>query len=192
MKRSSTGFYSFRKQVPENLRTLWGKREVKVALETKDEATAFKRCSIVLADFNATKLKLTKLLESGSDLSPQDIRNIADSRVRSWGIHPDQAPVLKAGHTDEEYAAFKDAEREYLERKDLYYDLAADELIHEEQRQKDYQSGKWGQPDYQTPYTAQSKTTVEGVTSGIVAGRVLITVNPTLMDAMTSYLEAYA
>lgn len=134
MKRSSTGFYSFRKQVPENLRTLWGKREVKVALETKDEATALKRCSIVLADFNATKVKLTKLLESGSDLAPQDIRNIADSRVRSWGIHPDQAPVLMAGHTDEEYAAFKDAEREYLERKDLYYDLAADDLIHEEQR----------------------------------------------------------
>ena len=192
MKRSSTGFYSFRKQVPENLRTLWGKREVKVALETKDEATALKRCSIVLADFNATKVKLTKLLESGSDLSPQDIRNIADSRVRSWGIHPDQAPVLKAGHTDEEYAAFKDAEREYLERKDLYYDLAADELIHEEQRQKDYQSGKWGQPNYQMPYKAQSKTSVEGVTDGIVAGRVPTTVNPTLMDAMTSYLDAYA
>ena len=68
MKRSSTGFYSFRKQVPENLRTLWGKREVKVALETKDEATALTRCSQVLADFNTNKMKLTKLLEGGSDL----------------------------------------------------------------------------------------------------------------------------
>ncbi|WP_391481654.1 DUF6538 domain-containing protein [Nereida sp. NH-UV-3] len=192
MKRSSTGFYSFRKQVPENLRTLWGKREVKVALETKDEATALKRCSIILADFNATKMKLTKLLEGASDLAPQDIRNIADHRVRTWGIHPDQAPVLKAGHTEKEYAEFKEAERVYLERKDLYYDLAADELIDEEQRQKDYRSGKWGQPDYQTPYKAQSKKTVEGVTDGIVAGDVATTVNPTLMDAMNSYLEAYA
>ena len=42
-------------------------------------------------------------------------------------------------HAEDEYAEFKDAEREYLERKDLYYDLAADELIDEEQRQKDYQ-----------------------------------------------------
>ena len=192
LKRSSTGFYSFRKQVPENLRTLWGKREVKVALETKDEATALTRCSIVLAGFNATKMKLTKLLEGDIDLAPQDIRNIADSRVRSWGIHPDQAPVLKAGHTVEEYAEFKEAEREYLERKELYYDLAADELIDEDQRQKDYRSGKWGQPNYQTPYKAQSKTTVAGVTEGIVAGHVATTVNPTLMDAMTSYLEAYA
>ena len=192
MKRSSTGFYSFRKQVPENLRTLWGKREVKVALETKDEAAALTRCSQVLADFNTTKMKLTKLLEGGSDLAPKDIRNIADNRVRTWGIHPDQAPVLKAGHTVEEYAEFKDAEREYLERKDLYYDLAADELIDEEQRQKDYRSGKWGQPNYQTPYKAQNKMTVAGVTEAVVAGRVATTVNPTLMDAMNSYLEAYA
>jgi integrase len=70
--------------------------------------------------------------------------------------------------------------------------LAADELIDEEQRHKDYRSGKWGQPDYQTPYKAQSKTTVAGVTEGIVAGRVATTVNPTLMDAMNSYLEEYA
>tara|TARA_R110000744_G_scaffold209385_2_gene328296 strand:- start:3 stop:1547 length:1545 start_codon:yes stop_codon:yes gene_type:complete len=192
MKRSSTGFYSFRKQVPESLRSLWGKREVKVGLETKDEATALKRCSLVLADFNSTKSKLTQLLEGANDLAPQDMRNIADGKVRNWGIHPDQAPVLQAGHTETEYAEFKEAERAYLERKDLYYDLAADELIDEEQRHKDYRSGKWGQPDYQTPYKAQSKTTVAGVTEGIVAGRVATTVNPTLMDAMNSYLEEYA
>ena len=135
MKRSVTGFYSFRKQVPESLRTLWGKREVKVALETKDEATALKRYSLVLADFNSTKSKLTQFLEGANDLAPQDIRNIADSRVRNWGIHPDQAPVLLAGHTETEYAEFKEAEREYLDRKDLYDDLAADELIDEDQRQ---------------------------------------------------------
>jgi hypothetical protein len=192
MKRSSTGFYSFRKQVPENLRALWGKREVKIALETKDEATALTRCSLVLADFNKTKAQLTKLLEGGEDLAPQHIRNIADGRVRSWGIHPDQAPVLKAGHSEAEYADFKEAERVYLEMKDIYYDLAADDLIDEEQRQKDYRSGKWGQPNYQVPYKTQSKKTVVGVTEGIVAGRVATTITPTLMDAMTSYLEAYA
>ena len=192
MKRSSTGFYSFRKQVPENLRTLWGKREVKVALETKDEATALRRCSQVLADFNATKMKLTKLLEGSSDLAPQDIRNIADSRVRSWGIHPDQAPVLKAGHTEAEYAAFKEAARTYIDQRDLYYDLAADELIDQEQRERDYRSGEWGQSDYQTPYKVQDVNSVAEITSSIVAGRVATTVNPTLMDAMNSYLEAYA
>jgi hypothetical protein len=94
MKRSSAGFYSFRKQVPESLRSLWGKREVKVGLETKDEATALKRCSLVLADFNFTKSKLTQLLEGANDLAPQDMRNIADGKVRNRGIHPDQAPVL--------------------------------------------------------------------------------------------------
>ena len=118
MKKSETGFYSFRKQIPENLRALWGKREVKVALETKNEATALSRCAVVLAEFNAKKLQITKLIEGSTEIAPQEIRNIADSRVRDWGIHPDQAPTLQAGHTDAEYEAFKQAERTYLELKE--------------------------------------------------------------------------
>ena len=135
MKKSETGFYSFRKQVPENLRALWGKREVKIKLETKDEATALSRCAVVLAEFNAKKLQLTKLIEGSTKIASQEIRNIADSKVRDWGIHPAQAPTLQAGHTDAEYEAFKQAERTYLELKDIYYDLAADDLIDEEKRQ---------------------------------------------------------
>lgn len=192
MKRSSTGYYSFRKQVPATLRSLWGKREVKVALETKDEATALKRCSLVLAEFNATKLRLTKMLEGAHDLTPQDIRNIADSRVRKWGLHPDQAPVLKAGHTDAEYVAFKDAEQTYLEGRDIYYGLAADALIDDAQLEKDYQTGRWAEPNYRTPYKSQNASTVESVTEGIVSGVIASTTTPTLKTAMVSYLEFYA
>lgn len=192
MKRSATGFYSFRKQVPEKLRDLWDKREVKIALETKDEATALNRCSILLAEFNATKLTLTKMLEGSKDLAPQDVRSIADSRVRSWGVHPDQAPVLKAGHTADEYAAFKEAETTYFEFRDTYYDLAAEQQIDEIQRKKDYDSGKWGEPDYVTPYKNFKASTVEGAIQGIVSGSVATTTTPTLKDAMLSYLEFYA
>lgn len=192
MKKSETGFYSFRKQVPESLRFLWGKREIKIKLETKDEATALSRCAVVLAEFNAKKLQLTKLLEGSTEIAPQEIRNIADSRVRDWGIHPDQAPILQAGHTDAEYEVFKQAELTYLERKDIYHDLAADALIDEEKRQRDYQSGRWAKPHYKTPYKAQSTTTLEGVADGIVLGKIPTTVTPTLMDALVSYLEFYA
>jgi hypothetical protein len=137
-------------------------------------------------------LQLTKLLEGSSGLAPQEIRNIADSRVRDWGIHPDQAPMLKTGHTDADYQAFKQAEFTYLERKGIYDDLAADDLIDEEKRQRDYQSGRWAKPRYKTPYKAQSTTTLEGVADGIVSGKVPTTVTPTLMDALNSYLEFYA
>ena len=192
MKRSATGFFSFRKQVPEKLRRLWGKREVKIALETKDEATALKRCSILLAEFNATKMTMTKMLEGSKDLAPQDIRNIADSRVRNWGIHPDQASVLKAGHTAKEYAAFKEAETTYFEFRDTYYDIVAEQQIDEVQRKKDYDSGKWGEPDYVTPYKKLKASTVEGAIQGIVSGSVATTTTPTLKDAMLSYIEFYA
>jgi hypothetical protein len=58
----------------------------------------------------------------------------------------------------------------------LYYELAADDLIDEEQLEKDYRNGRWGQPGYQTPYKAQSNTTLAGVTENIVAGRIATTV----------------
>ena len=189
MKRSPSGFYSFRKQVPEHLRILWGKREVKIKLETKDEATALSRCAVVLAEFNATQMRLTKLIEGSTDITPQEIRSIADSRVRDWGIHPDQVPTLQAGHSDAEYEAFKQAERTYLERKDIYYDLAADNLIDEEKRQRDYQSGRWAKPNYKTPYKAQSTTTVEAASDGIVTGQIITTMTPTLRDALASPIQ---
>lgn len=66
IKRSASGFYSFRKQVPEKLRSLWGKREEKIKLETKDEVMALSRGAILLAQFNAKAIKLTKMLEKSN------------------------------------------------------------------------------------------------------------------------------
>lgn len=147
---------------------------------------------MLLAEFNATKITLTKMLEGGKDIAPQDIRNIADGRVRSWGIHPDQAPVLKAGHTNEEYVAFKKAEATYFELRDTYYDIAAEHQIDEAQQKRDYESGRWGEADYVTPYKSFKASTVEGAIQGIVSGTVATTKEPTLKDAMLSYLEFYA
>jgi len=191
IKRSASGLYSFRKQVPEKLRFLWGKREEKVRLETKDEVTALSRGATVLAEFKAKELKLTKMLESPTELTPLEIGSLADIRVRDWGIHPDQAPTLKAGHTLAEYNSFKNAERNYLERQDIYHDLASDELIDEVQRKNDYQSGKWGQPNYQTPYKKPDQTTVAGAAYNIVTGQMITTVTPTVRDALSSYVEHY-
>jgi hypothetical protein len=73
IKRSATGHYSFRKQVPEKLRAAWGKREVKVKLETKDEAVALARGAQVLSEFNATARLLSKSLERGETLSLAEV-----------------------------------------------------------------------------------------------------------------------
>lgn len=191
IKRSPTGWYSFRKQVPEKLRPLWLKREVKVALDTKDEAVALARGAMALAEFNATVDRLTKRLEGGEDLSSSEITKIADAQVRRFGLHPEQAPVLKAGHTKEEYEQFKVLEAEYLEKRDLYFDVVGDSLVDEQQLRRDYDSGKWGRSGYKTPYRKPSSSNVPDVAYGIVAGKVATTNSPTLKDALNSYLADY-
>ena len=191
IKRSPSGFYSFRKQVPEKLRKLWGKREVKVKLETKDEVTALSRGAVLLAVFNKKKAKLTKLLDSPESLSSQEVIQIADQRIRSWDIHPDQAPVLRAGASEEEFTAFKAAEAEYLELRELYFNDASDILIDEEQRSEDYKNGRWVQSGYQTPYRKPDLGKVEEAALMIAAGDITTTKEPTLSDAVSYYLTDY-
>lgn len=191
IRRSPSGFYSFRKQVPQKLRHLWGKREVKVKLETKDEAIALARGAEVLADFNATKIKLTKLLQGASDLTPSEVLSIADTKVRSWGIHPEDRPKLYAGYTQEQFTAFKEAEQTYLERQEIYLGLAADSMIDEAKQREDYESGVWGRAGYKTPYKQIDASTIAGATYNVVTGQVATTREPTVEDAMNSYIEDY-
>ena len=191
IKKSSTGFYSFRKQVPEKLRELWGRREVKVKLETKNEATALSRASIVLNEFHATEARLIKALEAPDNLTSSEIIQIADSSVRRWGIHPDQAPVLQAGASKEEFEAFRSAEALYLEQRSLFVDDYRDELIDEQQRAKDYQSGVWGKPDYQTPYKRPNPKHVGDASYMVATGDLVTTKEPTLARAVEYYINDY-
>jgi integrase len=189
IKRSVSGFYSFRKQVPEKLRELWGKREVKVKLETKDEATALNRGAMLLAEFNSNEARLLKQLENPDTLTPREITQVADARVRQWGGHPDQAPVLKAGASDEEYKAFREAEADYLEQREIFWDTV--DLVDEAQRKRDYDSGVWGQPGYQDPTRKLDLSKVEDVTMLVVAGDVNTTSEPTLRTATEDYIADY-
>ena len=191
IKKSPTGHYSFRKQVPEKLRVLWGKREVKLSLDTKDEAVALARGAVALSKFNATAKTLTQLLERSDDVPPAEIARIADMRVRDVGIHPEQEPVLKAGHTQQEYEDFKIRELEYLEKREAYLDILADSLIDEQRLRRDYDSGKWGRADYKMPYREPSTANVSAVAHRIISGDIATTKSPTLRDALNSYIADY-
>jgi integrase len=191
LKRSSTGLYSFRKQVPEKLRQLWGKREVKVKLETKDEATALHRAAMLLDEFKARETKLTKLIEAPESLSFQEVIQIADTRVRQWEIHPDQAPILKAGASEEEYKAFREAEQDYLERRETFWLANSDALIDEEQRQRDYDSGRWGSAGYIEPYRKPDTKNVNDMVLQVADGKAETKSQPNLRDALVGYLEDY-
>jgi hypothetical protein len=52
-KHPRTGVYEFRKRVPDRLRPLVGKREVKRSLKTKDPAVARERHAAVAAEVEA-------------------------------------------------------------------------------------------------------------------------------------------
>ena len=122
----------------------------------------------MLAEFNATKSKLTKLLEGGSDLTPSEVLSIADTKVRSWGIHPEDRPKLHAGYSQEEFTAFKEAEQTYLERQEIYLGLAGDSMIDEAQQRKDYESGVWGRAGYKIPYKQIDASTIAGAAYNVV------------------------
>ena len=116
---------------------------------------------------------------------------IADKRPRDWGVNPEQAPVLKAGHTKADYEDFKAKEEEYLRLRDLYFDVATDDLVDEEQQQRDYDSGLWGKPGYRVPYKKPDVSTVSGAAYNIASGKIITTSSPTLNDALVSYIADY-
>ena len=105
------------------------------------------------------------------------------------GGHPDQAPVLKAGASDKKYKAFREAEADYLEQKEIFWDTV--DLVDEAQRKRDYDSGVWGQPGYQDPTRKLDLSKVEDVTMLVVAGDVNTTSEPTLRTATEDYIADY-
>ena len=126
-------------------------------------------------------------------MRPEDVLKAADSRVRRFGLHPEQAPILKAGATQEEYEAFRAAEERYLERRDFFHEVNDDLLIDHEQRQQDYDVGIWGRPGYQEPYRKPDPSKIDDVAVMVVSGDIQSQIKgePTLDDALISYLEHY-
>ena len=95
-KTSKRGNFSYRRTVPEDCRSYWGKREHKVSLKTKHHPEALRRAAQVNTVFEE-KVKLARSLRSGEALKPHEKLSAANDILTEYEVHPDQRPTTVEG-----------------------------------------------------------------------------------------------
>ena len=201
--QSKTGFFEYRRRVPPTLqkhfpRSSKGKllTEWKKALDTKIESVAQRRWVAENERFEATKRKAEELLHGEvpkTQPSNQSAISSAKQMAVKYGVHPDQAPTLGVDATNEQIQNFPQKIKEWKlkvqEHEELLLDFILDEYIDEEQRAKDYQSGRWGEYGYQTPYKPSDPNDPLIAQYLIVSGETKVTSHATWSDAAELYIK---
>ena len=192
VKSPKTGQLSYRRRIPADVVPLYGKLEEKLSLKTKLMPIALLAAARINEKVD-TAIKLARSA-SGKDVSPDTVKQSqvlmeASRRAIAYGVHPDQAPVLRAGATTEEYEEFRTAEATYLEQRQEFLSEISDNLIDEDQRRSDYASGAWGRDGYQTPYRRPNPAKVGEATYLVASGELNANIEPTLADALQLYLD---
>lgn len=192
------GLYTFRRRVPTDLTKVWNngrpQREYKVALKTADRATALSRG----AEANLAFEEKVRFLR-GQQQSAEQKSLLERQEERRWAIQaatemlkqenllPSQQPSLING------ASLSDL-REWKEKidqtKELLVEVLQDRYVDHEQRQRDYDAGRWGTAGYKEPYKPIDPTDKDAVAYDIISGQTpQFTVEPTWMDCVETYIE---
>ena len=190
VKSSKTGALSYRRRIPTDVIGVYGKREEKQSLKTKSMAAALLAAARINHGVELA-IKAARLLSSTIDneLQTSELAIEANRQAIHWGVHPDQAPVLKAGHTEAEREAFFEEEKEWLARRHHFLELVTDNLTDYEKLQKDYETGLWGQKGYANPIRTDSQAELELSKIAVVEGSLKTSLEPTLLDALNVYLD---
>jgi len=192
VKSPKTGMLSYRRRIPADVVPFYGKLEEKRSLKTKLKPKAL--LSAARANEQVETAIKTARSFSGKDVSPDTVKQSqvlmeANRRAIAFGVHPDQAPILRAGATEEEKDKFKAAEAEYLVQRQDFLSEISNDFIDEGQRQRDYESGWWFKEGYQTPYLRPDPAKVEDATLLVANGKLNTNLEPTLADALQIYLN---
>ena len=200
---SDTGFFEYRRRVPPKLQEHFPRNskgnlltEWKKALNTKIESVAQRRWVVENERFEATK----RLAEQFLHGEPPKTKKVEQSAISSakqtavkYGVHPDQAPALGVDATEEDIQNFPQKIKEWKlkvkDHQDLLLDIISDEYVDEEQQAKDYQSGRWGEAGYQTPYKAENPNDPLVAQYAIVSGETKVTSHATWADATELYIK---
>jgi integrase len=105
----ASGVYHYRRRVPKELQSSWGKKQVKVSLKTKSKNQANLKAARLDIEFEE-KLAFYKKRLSGSKLTNRETLEHAKEILIKEGIHPQQVPNNK-----EEAIRFFDKIEEYKE-----------------------------------------------------------------------------
>lgn len=165
--------WSYRRDIPKKLVSLWGKTSVKVKLETKDYAVAYRKAAAINLEFENKAKRLQQRLE-GKALSTEDLdQEVRDILIQD-GIHPQRMPTTK-----------KEA-LEFFQKQDDFKELWLDVLPGHSEVYKANGRGGWNieyEIDENNPYYQAYQVLTDG--KGL-------SINPTITEATEMYLKVNA
>ena len=167
--------------------------EWKKALITTVEAEARKRWYVENERFEAA-LTLAELLRTNPEDAPASA-HIARAKelVMHFGVNPDDAPTLGPQATDADIEVFRAKSRAWnakvSEFTDSLIDTLEDLTEDREQQQRDYDSGRWGQPGYVNPRRGlDARDRHLDVALQIISGEVIPPAKHVWRDAVELYI----
>ena len=181
LKRSATGWYSYRRKIPARLQKAIGKLEFKQRLETTDETTALIRLARVnqLADAEI-RVAESQLSSSEQKLSRQEVMSAARQMLIREGFHPDQMPTLPADYTKEQKKQFYKDKEQWNALDDVFLSayLANQETGYD--------------PACNAQYKREDPTDIWQAASKIVHGKEAISLDLTWGEVVDAYLAINA
>ncbi|MCR9148203.1 MAG: hypothetical protein NXH74_13565, partial [Rhodobacteraceae bacterium] len=176
VRKSRTGFYAYRRRVPNDCRDAFGKLEEKRSLKTKSHCEALSRGAVVNEEFERQVASIRR--ENGihgHDTEPPDTLGVhyatqgAGELLHRHGIHPSQRPDFQADPA--EVRAYGDTLTEFFNQyEDMRYEGT--------------------DPTTGTPTYAPMVTTSQwDQAARIVRGEQPATIEPTLKQCLELYLE---
>lgn len=178
LKRSATGWYSYRRRIPARVQKIIGKTEFKESFGTKDETIALWKLGSYNQDVEKHLALADKQVALGRDLTPADVREVASKFLQRIGLHPDQMPSLKASATREERSDFTEQRIEWKDRHDRF----VSDFIDSQEVGTDPKT-------WRTLYKPSDPTDVFQAAYLIATGDVEAPITPTWATTCEDYLE---
>lgn len=176
IRKSRTGFYSYRRRVPDDCRAEFGKLEEKRSLKTKSHPVALAKGAAVNAEFERRVARIRR--ENGThgpDVQPPSALDVhyavqsATQLLQRVGLHPTQRPDFQADPA--EVRAYGDTLAEF-------YSTYADTKY------------EGTDPNTGTPkYAPTEATNPLDQAARIIRGEQPATIEPTLKQCLELYLE---
>lgn len=184
LTQSKTGWYEYRRRIPQDLRPSFGNiREFKKALGTTSLKEAVVKWAIVNREYEVIASRHSRLQNANGSPLTTDVVDEATAIAKRL-----ERPMLPAGATASERAAFEIEEDAWLFAVEQVLDELADDYVDDEQRKIDYATGEWFKPGYQTPYKVTSPTDPRAIALKHVRDGAAIQLKPTWRDALEAYL----
>lgn len=188
LRRSKTGFYEYRRRIPDRLRLSFdNKREFKKALGTTSYKEAVAGWVKANKEFEALAARAERVQAAPETALTEDVIEEATARARLL-----EPPMLRAGATAAERLAFEEEERLWLATLESVESDLADRYLDVKKRQDDYDKGLWGKPGYQEPYLPVRHDDPDILAYEYATKGAPIVLKPTWRDAVETYLKLNA